>query len=123
MGVYEAVKDAAALAQEVGRMDLYRELLDGMKVTLDQQKKIQELEARNAELERALAFQNTLVFRDDRYWSVTDAGDDGPYCSRCWDMEAKAIRLHKGVNYSQQCPQCGSVAHSSSSLRRQRSKV
>jgi hypothetical protein len=56
-----------------------------------------------------------LAFERNAYWAGDpnrDVGDIGPYCSRCFDVEGKAVRMHKtpytghaGSIYV--CPECG----------------
>lgn len=42
-----------------------------------------------ASLQRALGEQPSLEFRDGAYYD----GDDGPFCSTCYDSEGKRLRM------------------------------
>jgi hypothetical protein len=43
-----------------------------------------------------------LSFRKNSYWQ----GDDGPFCSRCWDSERKLVRLLIRRGFQPVCPAC-----------------
>jgi hypothetical protein len=52
-----------------------------------------------------------LVHRDNHYFK----GDDGPYCTKCWDADNKLVRLHEGSPGNGQryfsCPNCKTSTH------------
>jgi hypothetical protein len=61
VGLYEAVKDVAKLAQQADNIDLYRRLLDLSAQALDMQDEISKLKNENAELKcfiRDLIYEN-----------------------------------------------------------------
>lgn len=47
-----------------------------------------------------------LTHKDNHYFK----GEDGPYCTKCWDVDSKLVRLHDGGSSNGQtyfsCPNC-----------------
>lgn len=104
MGALDYVKEVIALAQTVDNVDLLRALtrLEGEVRELTQ--RVRELEDENARLNEAFAFSKQLVFRNDAMW--TEEGG-GPYCSRCWEVDRRAMRMHAKANPAYTvCPEC-----------------
>ncbi|WP_139209622.1 hypothetical protein [Paenibacillus sp. NFR01] len=61
------------------------------------------LKAEVRELRDKLEIQEKLVFRKNKYW-ISDV--EGPFCSKCWDVDKKLVRhqdLHDGYYM---CPNC-----------------
>lgn len=106
MSVYDAVKDALTIAQKADNVELIRTLLDVQKEALDLQEDNRRLKEENGRLMDVIEDVQKLVFRDDCYYF----DDDGPYCSRCYDVEKKKVRMVKrdtgmGSIYNK-CPNC-----------------
>jgi hypothetical protein len=64
-----------------------------------------ELQDMVLDLQRKLAFQGTLRFDRNVYWSGEDRS---PFCSGCWDGSRKAVRLSRFMNDADRfrCPVC-----------------
>jgi hypothetical protein len=108
---YDALKDAAKLAQQSDNVELMRVLLDAQNEAMKQQDEIQELKERVRELEDQLEFEGALHFRENAYWSTDQEGqEDGPFCSRCWDKDGVAVRLHAHKSGALICPECTKMA-------------
>ena len=45
-------------------------------------------------------------FEHNSYWLPSDGGPEGPYCSRCWDVEDKSVRMHDRDGGYFHCPGC-----------------
>ena len=101
MGVYDAMKDVAALVQKMDNVELMRKVVD-LQTQVYQQ--ADELRA----LKEELATRRSLVFRDNAYWDR--ASGEGPFCSKCWDVHSKLVRLHSSSRYKPQCQNCGTIA-------------
>lgn len=116
MGVLSEIQEAVKLAQKADNVDLYRRILD---LQAEVQELVQEkrnLEDQVAELEEALEFQDSLVPVGDVY-GAKEHGEivDGPFCTRCWDVNAQAVRLRAANRKERQmigrikvCPECDS---------------
>lgn len=100
MGIVDNIKDTVALIQKMDNLDLYRKVLD-------MQAEVMALVEENADLKRKLRVSDELVFRDNAYWRGQGSQrENGPFCPRCWDSEAKLIRLKITKAYQPECPNC-----------------
>ena len=72
------------------------------------QKKIDELEAEKRELKEKLEIKEDLIYENNAHWIIRGNKKDGPYCSRCWDVEKNTVRIKQSVaNPSfHSCPEC-----------------
>lgn len=104
MDVFDAIREGARLAQKADNIELYSALLAAGETGLEQQRAIQEKDARIAELEGQLVFKGKLKLRDNCLWNEAE-GDDIPYCSRCFEADEKAVHLHDH-DWTWVCPAC-----------------
>lgn len=65
-----------------------------------------ELRMKLLGLEERSKINSELVHKDNHYYK----GEDGPFCTKCWDADSKLIRLHEGGSSNGQryftCPNC-----------------
>ena len=101
MDLLNILKEAASLAKEANRTDLYKAILDYQRQLSDYQRQIDALEDENRglktslrELEQRLKRRDEMVFLHSACWRRTPDGYEGPYCSRCWEGNGKLIHLH-----------------------------
>lgn len=99
MGVLDTLKETVGLIQKVDNIELYRRMLD-------LQAQVQALVDDNRSLKERLAIRDQLSFRENSYFR----GDEGPYCSPCWDTRGILVRLHVRADHYPQCPSCKSQA-------------
>lgn len=101
--MYEAAKDAANILKEAGKIEEYQKILDLLAKLLEMQNKIIELEKENKSLNEKFEIKEKLAYKNNCYWN----GEDGPFCSRCFEKNKDLIRMHHGVgdNYAH-CPEC-----------------
>jgi hypothetical protein len=66
------------------------------------------LDEENRGMKTRLATMACLTWRGNAYWR----GDEGPFCPRCWDVDAKLVHMQDGVSqlYETLCPQCKTAA-------------
>lgn len=95
MGIIETLKDTISVIQKADNLDLYKRMLE-------LQTQVFALVEENRTLHERLAMKEKLSFRDNYYW----IGDEGPYCSPCWDGAGKLVRIHKKKGYNPICPNC-----------------
>src|SRR6266536_3321393 len=76
MGILDTLKDAVVLIQKADNIELNRTILN-------LQTQVFELVEENRALKDKLVVRDQLSHRQNAYWK----GDDGPYCTRCWDAE------------------------------------
>jgi hypothetical protein len=116
MAMYDAIKDAASLALDLKRMELYQELLKVMVEVADLKKENLDLREQVQSLSERLQLKDSLVFEKGIYWvkgdPLTKDQSDTPVCPTCWDKDGKVMRLVVG-SYSGgtgiYCKQCKEV--------------
>jgi transcription elongation factor Elf1 len=120
MNIVDTAKSVVGLAQEVNRMDLYKQAVDLMAEVTEQQQEIMRLTEDVAALRERLRLKEELQFARNAYWAGDPAGaadgftlnNMGPFCSRCFDVLGKAVRMHDihetapEVGKVFQCPEC-----------------
>jgi hypothetical protein len=113
MSIIDQVRDVAKLAQEVGRMDLYKMVVElQSQVTELATEKFEAAQAlvesrqRIADLEEKLRLKGQLEFRRGVYYlKREDRSEDGPFCGRCWEADQLLIHVD-GNNQHYHCRQC-----------------
>jgi hypothetical protein len=107
MGIVETVKDVATLVQKADNIELYQKILELQGQIMNLLEEGHALKAELREYRDRVRFEGGLEFRDNMYWHRY-GGDkvDGPYCSKCWDTDAKAVRLQQMKDKSLWCPEC-----------------
>lgn len=109
MGMYEAAKDAAKILKEAGKIEEYQKILELLEKLLEMQKRIADLEKENQNLNEKFEIKKKLEYKNNSYWN----GEDGPYCSRCWEKNKELLRMHStyiGSNAAK-CPECQTLAN------------
>lgn len=109
MAIFDILKSAGETLRKADKIEEYRQILDAQKELLEMQKKIQNLEEKNMELKKALETKENLIHENNAYWTSDEKKKEGPFCSRCWDVDKNLVRLHPCGNpayYS--CPNCKS---------------
>jgi len=114
MGLIEDAKEAVKLVQKINNIELYHKILDLEAEALELMEKLREKDEKIAQLEEAISIKGNLKFEHSAYWK-TDENDkiiDGPFCTKCWEIDHKLCRLingvalHSGSGASWQCIQC-----------------
>lgn len=109
MAIFDELKSVAGVLQEAGKIEQYKQILEVQEKLLEMQKTIIKLESDNKELKEKIEVKNNLFFENNAYWlKKEDGSKDGPYCSRCWDVEKNTVRMKPDANnqYFHRCPQC-----------------
>lgn len=99
MGIVDTIKDTIGIVQKIDNIELYQKLIE-----LQQQ--AWALVDENRLLTERLSTHAALTVRDNAYWN----GEDGPFCTRCWDGEYKLVHLHVRRGFWPLCPACKTVA-------------
>ena len=97
----------ASVLKEAGRVDLHSQLLEFSEKLREQEERIHKLEKENRSHREASDLKARVHPRDEMYYVRQDDGsEDGPFCTRCYDIDGKLSRL-KVAEYDQaMCPQC-----------------
>jgi len=108
MAIFDELKSVGKILQEAGKIEQYKQILDALQKLLEMQKRIDELETENKKLKEKLETKESLHFENGAYWiTKEDSTKDGPFCSRCWDVEKNTVRLKPGINPAfHSCPEC-----------------
>jgi hypothetical protein len=104
MGAVENVKEIADLIGKFHDIELNRRILKLEEEVIDLTRDKRRAEERVDELQRVISTKKDLTFRGNEYYLKTAQGEDGPFCSLCWDRDHKLIRLHSGR--IEPCPAC-----------------
>ena len=106
MGVIETMKDIGVLVQKLDNMDLVKRLVELQEQIYAVVSENRDVKEENRALREKLNTREQLVFRKNAYWK----GDEGPFCSRCFDAEGALVRMHTRAEFNPQCPKCATVA-------------
>jgi len=107
MAIFDKLKSIGKILKEAGKIEQYQQILEAQQELLEMQKKIQNLEKENAELKEKLKIKENLTYENNAYWIDNNGNKDGPFCSRCWDIEKNLVRLHPCGNPAYyDCPNC-----------------
>ena len=107
MAIFDELKAIGKILQEAGKIEQYQQILEAQRELLEMQKKIQNLEKENAELKEKLKIKENLIYENNAYWISNEGKKDGPFCTRCWDVDKNLVRMHPGSNSAYYyCPNC-----------------
>ncbi len=101
------LKLIGTILKEAGRTDLQVQLIELSEKLREKEELIHKLEKENRSLREASDLKARVHLRNEMYYVRQDDGsDDGPFCTRCFDIDGKLSRL-KVAEYDQaMCPQC-----------------
>lgn len=120
MSVIEGLKTAGKVLQEAGKIEQYQQILDAQQRMLEMLATISELTEENRILKQQLSARDAMFYENNAYWSKpNDDKSDGPFCSRCWDVDGKTVRLKPGINNPafSSCPGCNTQFQTDSSYK------
>lgn len=91
---------------DAGDYELYQELQDISVKAYDLTMENIELKNKISELQKIIDEEKEKIFKNQAYYF----GDEGPYCTKCYDDEYKKIRMLEydtklGTIYNR-CPKC-----------------
>ena len=104
MSIINWFKNTFTILKEAGKIKEYEKISSLTEENAKLKKKLTGSEGKIAKLTEEINQRKNLEYRNESYWN----GDDGPYCSRCYDEFGKMIRIHPnslGSNFST-CPKC-----------------
>jgi hypothetical protein len=113
MRVSESFKSLASFVSSTRDPDLTNLTIGLIRRFLRLQNTVDLLAIRNYEfqkeierLKERLTLEETLVFEKGVYYSETSGRKDGPFCSRCWDVDHVLVRLKLEKSGWANCPEC-----------------
>ncbi len=100
----ETIKIAIGLAQKSNDAPLIIKLHEVSTSLFELQNENQSLKQTIANLKNLQIIRENLIFKSNSYWKKeADSTISGPYCSTCFDVKEKLIRL---IQISVGCYQC-----------------
>jgi hypothetical protein len=93
MGLYEAIKDGVEVARKADNIEVMKQLLDAQKEARDLFEENRRLKEHIRELEKRRDISANLRADGKRYWLRVEKGEDGPFCTTCWDVDGRLVRL------------------------------
>lgn len=93
MGLYDAIKDVANIAQKADNIELYRQLLDLGAQALEMQAEIARLREENKELKKQHDLQQRIVRHNAPYITLSGEPSDICYCATCWGKNQSLIQM------------------------------
>lgn len=110
MGIVENIKSVASTVQQIDNIELYSKILNVQKEAMDLLQENRELKIENEDVKDKLKIKDSLCHDRESYWIKKDVNEsDGPFCTRCWDVDKNLVRMHKKYNGYYACPEkdCG----------------
>ncbi len=107
MGIVDSIRILATTVRKYKDPDLLEQVINLQTNVLELQDRVRVLEEENALLRKRVTIQGTLVINDGVYFEDTPSGNFlGPYCTRCWDVTSKLVRLMVLEDGYATCPEC-----------------
>jgi hypothetical protein len=104
--VLDAIKKARDVAKRFKDADVQEILLEAQERALSLKEELLSLRAENLSLKEQLAAQVEVTFDGGAYWSDKDNSREGPFCSRCYDVDKRLVRLRPTHDFWHHCPAC-----------------
>ena len=109
MSIIDDIKSIAKTIQQADNIELYQKILNVQGEALEVVEQNNKLRDENRELKEKLKIKENLKHERNSYWLESDGKNDGPFCSRCCDVDKNLVRLHPCGNPAYyDCPNCKS---------------
>jgi len=107
MGIIDDIKSTASIAKKLKDPELMEQVLNLQTSVLELQHHTQRLEKENEALKKQIAIKESIFQKAGVYFSKKNNEVDGPFCTRCWDVDSKLVRLRiiQGNRWAV-CPEC-----------------
>ena len=93
MGIIDNFKEVFKVAETVNNIDLYKKLAELQTRAMEVEEENRALKDQVSQLTDQLATKQSLKHDGERYWIEKDGSRDGPFCSVCWDIDKKLVRM------------------------------
>jgi hypothetical protein len=94
--------------RQVGEVqDKLQELREDNLRLIEEQRELTERLRMQDDLARIAA---SLTFREGEYYRAKGEAEEGPFCTRCWDVHKRLVHIHIS-DYFRTCPQCHIEQH------------
>lgn len=109
MNLYDAIKDAAKIAQKVDNIELYRTLIDLSRQAYELQEEILRLREENSQLKKRQEIESTIIRHQEPVVTKADDSISAYYCAHCWDNEGRLFQVSCSENGTFICPHCNTT--------------
>lgn len=107
MGIIDTFKDVFTLVQKADNIELTNKIIALQTDVLAVFEENRTLKEKVRLLDDALELKVKMQFDKDAYWMGDGRTEkDGPYCSRCYDVDRKTVRMGLRFNHYFRCTQC-----------------
>lgn len=111
MSIVENLKEIVSLVQKIDNIELLKNILS---LQVEIQRQFEEnvgLRQQVVELKEELRVKDSLRFDNGEYYLRKEgSSEDGPFCSTCWDVDRKLVRMVRGgMTDSFYCQYCVNV--------------
>ena len=88
-------------------IELYRKILDLQGEAMELVEENSGLKKEIESVKEKLQLKESLKFERNAYWTDGAGGKDGPFCSKCWDVEKLLVRMLSTSDPGYvECPKC-----------------
>jgi ribosomal protein L37AE/L43A len=101
-------KDIVELIKKGSTIEAQEKIMELREGALVLQEENIKLKERINELELELNKKKEVQWEAPFYWIVSDEKKEGPFCQKCYDSDAKLIRLQKIEEGNWYCKSCNS---------------
>ena len=105
MSAIDDLSKVAKVLREADKIEQYQLILSTQQQLIDMQKHIGELETKLKDLTEQLNTTHELTHKNDVYWRENEGSKEGPFCTRCWDVDRKLVRMSDTKTGLYRCPQ------------------
>ncbi len=91
--VFKTIKEGADAIREAKNLELYERMLSVYGDVMELVEKNRELYEENQALKAKFLTKENLSFDGERYWITKEGQKEGPFCSTCWDVDSKLVRM------------------------------
>jgi len=127
-----SIKTIAGIAKDAGRIEITQHVISLQQTMMALQAESAELAEQNHDLKTKirelldqLRMGDEFYFERNAYWRGEGDEREGPFCSRCFDAEGKAVRMTQnspGHGYCYNC-KAGILLESSNERRERRERT
>jgi len=106
MSVVDDVKSLVSIANKLKDRELLEHVMNLQTKVMEYQDHIHRLEKENEDLKKQLTTHDSLIWENGVYFTMAGDKKDGPFCTRCWDVDKNLVRLRLYKDNSAVCLHC-----------------
>ena len=118
MGIIDTAKDLIKVAQLSDNADIIQQVFTLQREALEMQEELNRTKEELRQLQNKESERKELTFKDGLYWKISEGNEDqkeGPYCSKCMDVEGLKVNMQIDHEGAYACPNCSMRMHTEAS--------